>query len=156
MTVFNDEALLSDLTDKSDLKQLITDYLNLADSRRWEEWVLCFTEDAVFDLPNSFGRMEGRKNIFDVCVGAMEGTWSNTQHMIVNMDFDVDGDCAKGTANIIFVGVPADGAPTQSYMMGGKYRWQFVRTDEGWKIADAWEEFLWNNGGGMEAVFDSE
>ena len=41
-------------------------------------------------------------------------------------------------------------------MMGGIYRWKFLRTPIGWKIDDAWEEFLWNNGTEESEIFDKE
>lgn len=150
------EARLRLLEDERALQRLINDYLNLADQRRWTEWSDTFIEDAVFDLPNSFGLMKGRQEIYDVCVGKMEGVWDRTQHMIVNAHFDVEGDHAKGTANIIFAAVPAGAAITDYYMMGGQYRWKFVRTQAGWKIADAWEEFIWNNGTPFQTVFEVE
>jgi hypothetical protein len=139
--------------DRQALESLINDYLTLADSTRWVEWSETFTEDAQFDLPNAFGLMRGRQEIYDTCVGKMDTAWAITQHMIVNCDFDVEGDSATGSANIIFTGVPPGGARDKSYMMGGIYRWKFVRTAAGWKIADAWEEFLWNNGTEESEIF---
>jgi ketosteroid isomerase-like protein len=151
------EGLLSRLArveDERSLSALTHRYLTLADSRQWVAWSETFTEDAVFDLPNSFGLMTGRQEIFDVCVGKMEGTWAETQHLIVNADFTVDGDQARGTANLIFTGVPPGASPTDVYMMGGRYLWRFRRTDGGWRISQAWEEFIWNNGTELEAVFE--
>lgn len=148
------EARLRHLEDKRALERLILDYLQRADARQWRAWLETFTPAANFDLPNSFGLMRGQQEIYDTCVGKMEGTWAETQHMIVNTDFDIDGDHATGTANICFAGVPAGGAPADVYTMGGRYRWRFVRTADGWKIDDAWEEFIWNNGAGPKAVFD--
>lgn len=150
------ERRIQKIEDNLALNKLINDYLTLADQRRWQEWSETFTEDAIFDLPNSFGIMRGRQEIYDICVGKMEGVWADTQHMIVNTDFDVAGDTAKGTANIIFTGLPTGASETEYYMMGGRYRWQFVRTASGWKIADAWEEFIWNNGTPLKSVFDSD
>ena len=138
------------------LARLIDDYLSLADARRWTEWSETFTEGANFDLPNAFGLMRGRKEIYDICVGKMEGAWEMTQHMIVNCDFDIHGDSATGSANIIFTGVPPGGDRAAPYTMGGIYRWKFARTPIGWKIDDAWEEFLWNNGTEESEIFDKE
>lgn len=143
------------IEDDMALNRLIHSYLSLADSRQWVEWSETFTEDASFDLPNSFGLMRGRQEIYDTCVGKMEGTWKDTQHNIVNSNFQIDGDTATGTANIIFAAVPAGGEPSDVYLMGGRYRWKFARTAQGWRIADAWEEFFWNNGTPMKEVFEA-
>lgn len=144
------------LEDRQALDTLIHDYLSLADARKWLEWSETFTEGANFDLPNAFGMMRGRQEIFEICVGKMDGAWDMTQHMIVNTDFAIDGDVASGSANIIFTGVPVGAGRDTPYMMGGIYRWKFARTAAGWKICDAWEEFLWNNGTEESEIFDKE
>ncbi len=149
------EQRMRRLEDRQALEKLIDDYLTRADRREWKEWAETFTEDANFDLPNSFGLMRGRQEIHDICVGKMDEAWARTQHMIVNADFDLDGDSATGSANIIFCGLPVGGARENPYMMGGIYRWKFTRTAQGWKICDAWEEFLWNNGTQESEIFDA-
>ncbi|QUT06821.1 nuclear transport factor 2 family protein [Sphingobium phenoxybenzoativorans] len=145
---------LERLEAKADLNALVQRYVTTADRRQWREWSQCFTENAQFDLPNSFGLMKGRQEIYDICVGKMDHAWADTQHNVVSRDFKVDGDTATGSANIFFSGLPVGADPTQSYAMGGRYRWQFTRNPAGeWAIADAWEEFIWNNGSEQQAVF---
>jgi len=147
-------ARLERLEAKADLHALVQRYVTTADARQWRDWVQCFTPDAQFDLPNSFGLMKGRDEIYDVCVGKMDHVWAHTQHNVVNRDFQVDGDTASGTANIFFSGLPVDADPTESYAMGGRYRWKLTRESGGqWAMADAWEEFIWNSGSAQEAVF---
>lgn len=150
-------ARLERLEAKAGLDALIQRYAATADRREWRDWVQCFAPDARFDLPNSFGLMTGREEIYDVCVGKMDHVWAETQHNIASRDFHVDGDTASGTANILFAGLPVGADPTQCYTMGGRYRWTFVRDAAGaWTIADAWEEFIWNSGSEEQAVFARE
>lgn len=150
-------ARLERLEAKAGLDALVQRYATTADKRQWREWVRCFTPDARFDLPNAFGLMQGQDEIYEVCVGKMDHVWADTQHDIVNRDFQLDGDSAHGTANIFFAGLPKDSDPTQSYAMGGRYRWRFTRGEDGrWAMDDAWEEFIWNNGAAQQAVFASE
>ncbi len=161
MTISNDtiEGLarrIALIEDDMALQRLIHSYLSLADGRHWKAWSETFTEDANFDLPNSFGLMRGRQEIYDVCVGKMDGTWKDTQHNIVNTNFCIDGDTATGTGHIIFAAIPAGGEPADVYLMGGRYRWKFSRTAEGWRISDAWEEFFWNNGAAPKVVFEKD
>lgn len=150
-------ARLERLEAKADLGSLVQRYVTTADCRQWREWVTCFTPDAQFDLPNSFGLMKGREEIYDVCVSKMDHVWAQTQHNVVNRDFRVDGDTASGTADISFTGLPVDADPTGFYAMGGRYRWKFTKDRDGnWAIADAWEEFIWNNGSEQQSVFANE
>lgn len=147
------ESRLQRIEDDRALTKLINTYHKRADAFDWNGWAETFTEDAVFEFAGGFGRMCGRKDIHDKCKGAMDHVYNVMQHIMVNLDFEVTGDRATGTGNLIFVGIGDEHQPAAFYMAGGRYRWAFLRTQEGWKIADAFLEFIWNNGADEDAVF---
>jgi hypothetical protein len=111
-----------------------------------------FTEDAVFTIPGAFGILTGRKEIHDVSKAALAALYQTTQHYIVNLDFEIDGDSATGSGDLIYCALPDAGQPTGYYLTGGRYRWTFARTPAGWRIATASLNFLWNNGAGNGSV----
>ena len=152
----NDGAKIKYLDDQLQLRKLINTYHWRADHHDWEGWSQTFTEDAVFDLPNSFGLLNGRKEIHDVCKGNMAHIYKIMQHIMVNLDFEITGpDSATGHANLIFTALADPSKPTQFVQSGGRYNWEFKRTPAGWRIHRARLDFLWNNGGDKEAVFDT-
>ena len=139
------------------LEKLINAYHWHADHFEWKAWAECFTEDATFDLPGTFGLMKGRQAIHDTCKGNMDHVYDTMQHVMVNLDFEILGpDTASGRGNLVFSAVPDRRRPDQPYRAGGRYTWRFRKTAEGWKIADATLVFLWNSGNDADAVFDGE
>lgn len=145
------------LSDHLQLEKLINTYHWRADSLDWVGWSETFTEDAVFNLPNSFGLLKGRKEILEVCRGNMAHVYKIMQHIMINLDFELTGaDSATGHANLIFTGVADPSEPTQYVQSGGRYVWEFRRTAAGWRIHKAHLDFIWNNGGDKESVLKSK
>lgn len=142
------------LEDESALRKLINTYHKRADAFEWEAWAACFTDDAVFVLAGTFGTLHGRQQILEVCKGQMDHIYQVHQHIMVNLDFDIDGgDSAGGTGNLIFTALADAGDQARYYQAGGRYQWKFRRTGQGWRIAEARLDFLWNNGADEDAVF---
>lgn len=134
------------IADRLALEKLINVYHKAADAFDWRGWSETFTEDAVFEVRGGFGEMRGRAEIHDRPKAAMDAVYAHMQHIIVNADFEIEGDVAGGTANLVYIGVFDAGRPHEYYMAGGRYSWRFVRRPEGWRIARGLLEFLWNNG----------
>ncbi len=136
------------------LKKLIHTYHWNADHFDWVAWSECFTEDATFNLPGTFGLMRGRREIHDTCKGNMDSVYDSMQHVMVNLDFEFSGEeSATGHGNLVFTAVPDGTRPERCYRSGGRYTWSFAKTREGWKISDATLEFIWNTGDDADAVF---
>lgn len=149
------EARIRRIEDELALKALINSYHKRADALDWAGWAESFTEDAVFEF-KSFGTMRGRQAIHDTCKAAMAHVYDAFQHYMVNLDFELAGDTATGTGNLVFVGLTDAAAPTRHYMAGGRYQWRFARIAGGWRIRQARLEWLWNNGADAERVFAEE
>lgn len=153
MSSENYESRLQRIEDERALEKLINTYHKHADVFDWIGWADCFTESAVFEFTGGFGVMRGRKDIHDKCKGAMDHVYEVQQHIMVNLDFATTADGATGTGNLIFVGIADKNNPANFYMAGGRYKWTFARSADGWKIAEAFLEFIWNNGADADAVF---
>lgn len=142
------------IEDELALKKLMNTYQRRADEFNWAEWAETFTEDSLFEFEGGFGRMEGKQFIHDTCKAAMDPIYDDFQHYMVNLDFEIDGsDIATGTGNIIFVALTDSSKPTEIYMAGGRYRWKFARTTDGWRIKHTMLQWVWNNGQDADGVF---
>jgi SnoaL-like domain len=145
---------LGHLHDLALLERLINDYHWRADHFDWVGWAASFTEDAIFELPSTFGALKGRTEIREVCKANMDHVYDTMQHVMVNLHFEVTGsEAATGHGNLIFTAVPDAAKPHEFYQAGGRYVWKFRRTAEGWRICEARLDFLWNNGGDQASVF---
>lgn len=140
------------LEDKEALASLMNRYCRTADENDWEGWSRCFTENADFDF-GPFGQHHGREKIREVCEAA-EAPYLDKQHSMTNMQFEVDGDTARGTAYLWFAGVPDPLNPLHHYDIGGPYRWEFQRTDEGWLLSRMNLRIVWTQGDADASVFD--
>jgi hypothetical protein len=154
MTEQSLEHRLKLVEDELAIQKLMNVYCRRADAFQWESWAETFTEDSLFDFEGGFGTMRGRAEILEKCKGAMDHVYSSFIHYIVNVDVEVDGgDTATGTGNIVFAALTDDARPTAYYLSGGRYKWQFARTADGWRIAHTVLRFIWNNGADEDAVF---
>ena len=150
------EKRIQQLENLAALKKLIDTYHWRADHFDWQGWSECFTEDAEFEFPGAFGTMCGRKNIHDICKSNMDHVYGEMQHVMVNLDFDLTGpNTATGHGNLIFTAIPDPLKQSVNFMSGGRYNWEFKRTDDGWLIAKAHLVFLWTAGQDQEDVFNA-
>jgi len=142
------------IEDELAIKHLIDEYGRRADTLDWEYWTETFTEDSMFDFDGSFGVMQGRDNIRETCRGNMAPVYEDFMHYMLNTIVSVDGsDIATGTGNIVFVGLPDKSRPDEFFAMGGRYKWEFRREHDGWKISRTHVTFLWNTNADINEVF---
>lgn len=155
MPNLNLEERIQRIEDELALKKLIETYSKRADEFDWHGWAGTYTENALDEFDGAFGTSRGRQEIMERARDFMEPIYDDFMHYIVNIDIDeIQGDRATGTSNIIFLAMVDSEKPSQYYMAGGRYKWVFERTSEGWRIAHKKLRFLWNNGADNEAVFE--
>jgi ketosteroid isomerase-like protein len=145
------ERRLGVLEDKEALAALMNRYCRTADDKDWQAWSRCWTEDAEFVF-GPFGVHRGRDVIREVCAES-EAPYQDMQHSMTNMQFEVDGDRATGTAYLWFAGVPDRDRPAQHFDIGGPYRWEFARTAEGWRLSRMELRVAWTVGSDADSVF---
>lgn len=143
----NIEDRIKHIEDQNELKRLMNTYHWRADHDEWESWSELFTEDATYNFRNSWGFLNGRAEIRDVCREKMRDAWGATQHLLVNLEFTITGEnSAIGHGNLFFAGCPDAAKPDENYITGGRYNWEFKRTPAGWRIYRGQLDFLWNTG----------
>ncbi len=139
------------------LTKLINTYHQRADDFDWDGWAETFVDDASFFFEHGFGQMTGRDGIKEICKSSMDPFYDLMQHIMINLDFDLTGpDTATGRANLIFTAIADEAKRDQYYQSGGRYRWDFKKTADGWRIANAYLDFLWNNGQDADNVFETK
>ncbi|MFM0757348.1 nuclear transport factor 2 family protein [Paraburkholderia strydomiana] len=138
------EARIKLIEDRIALEDLLARYRNLADDLKFAEWAdAMFTEDAVFDIPRTvYGCQNGRGEIKANSVGNNTGSWEDTMHLMINPEFNIDGDTARGTVDMLFYAVPKGMHATSYIFDGARYAMSYRRTKDGWRISRIEAKFL--------------
>jgi hypothetical protein len=124
---------LRELIDRETISDLIHRLGAVLDDQRFDDLALVFGEDASITTPG--GHAEGLDAI--VAQAARNHTPElRTQHLATDLVIDLDGDRARARAN--YVGVFAvgsgDPAPAPRFQIGSVYRFDLVRTADGWRL----------------------
>ncbi len=129
------DAKLQQLLDEKEIVDVMTAYTTGLDTKDWDLLASCFTPDGDADFGElaGVGALDSPQALVELCRGALQDL-QGTQHLQGNFVVEVDGDTARAScyfqANHFL-----DGAPGGSnFVVWGKYRDQFVRTGDGWKI----------------------
>jgi hypothetical protein len=133
------------LVDRMDIDDLLTRYTVALDTRQWDLLSTVFTPDATIDYTSS----QGIKGEFPEIAAWLQkalSAFTASQHLLGNRQITVDGD--RGTGRTYFfnpnslIGVSGD---TTMLFVGGYYLDSFLRTPDGWRITDRYEETVWFN-----------
>jgi 3-phenylpropionate/cinnamic acid dioxygenase small subunit len=121
------------IADRLAIVDVLHRYATGLDSRAWDLLASAFTEDGVADYGELGGVNRGPEAIVALCRGALQGL-DASQHIIANEVIEVDGDTARARCyfQAQHVCVGTEGGDT--YMVGGTYEDELVRTPEGWRI----------------------
>jgi len=139
------------LEDREALTALLNHYCNIADAHDWEGYANCYIDDAVMTF-ESWGDIKGKKEITKA--SSAEQIFEGLQHSMTNMQFQVDGsDKATGTAYLWFCATPETSKPEVHYAFGGPYKFEFVRTSDGWRISRMRLKKIWAQGKDTKGVF---
>ena len=141
----NIEERIGVLEDNLALTRLLNGYHLTLDRLDWDAWIEVFTADAEVNFIGGYGTMKGKAEIFERSTAAMRGAHERLQHVMLNLDFDIDCDAAQGTGDLLFAAIPKAAVPTRYFTAGGRYSWRFQRTPAGWRIAAMTLEFIWTN-----------
>ncbi|NNE72749.1 MAG: nuclear transport factor 2 family protein [Acidimicrobiales bacterium] len=134
---------LQTLADRLAIEDFLTTYAKAVDGKDWDLWRSLFTEDAKIDYISAGGIAGGRDEV---------ATWleenlamfSMTQHLISNIDAQIDGDSA--TVRAMFYNPMKFAGDGPQFFCGGFYNHDLIRTDDGWKSTNLLEESQWTEG----------
>jgi len=137
------DARLQRLLDEAEIRDLLLAFAHALDDKDWGAYAATFTEDGVFEILGQ--RRVGRAEI--AAGPARDLTrFDRTQHFSTNHVIALDGDMASARSYLLGVHLPDAGQPAQHADVGGTYRCECRRTDEGWKLSHVALEVWWSGG----------
>jgi 3-phenylpropionate/cinnamic acid dioxygenase small subunit len=139
-------AVTQELVDRLEIESVLRRYAWALDAREYDRLDDVFTPDAFLDYTTAGGIKGGFAEV-KAWLAKVLPTFPAYQHLISNVEVTVDGDTA--TSRAAFYNPMghdrADG--TRVYFhCGGEYRDQWVRTDDGWRITNRFEQTIWMDG----------
>jgi len=117
---------------KADITAVLLRYATAIDTKDWELFRSCFTDDVDADY-GQIGRWTDAAAITEFMAGVHEAM-SDTKHMLHNMVIDV-GDGHAGAVTYVHTVQALAADPTQWVDAVGQYRDELVATPDGWRIA---------------------
>jgi len=122
-----DATLLSDITDRREITDLVSRLGLWLDEGRFDEAPSVLIDDVTVDTPG--GHAEGIEHV--IAQARRNHQHDHLQHVITNVLIDLDGDRAKVRANLVVTF--ADAAVTSQ--QGERYRFEAARTPDGWRLS---------------------
>ena len=131
---------VQDMSDRLEIQDLFARYCFAIDERDWDALESVFTPDARIDYTETGGAKGSLAEIKAWLPIALE-RFPAFQHMVATTKLTVDGDRAT-SRTILFNPMVHDG---QTFFIGLWYRDTLVRTAEGWRISERYEEMGWTH-----------
>ena len=135
-----------EISDRLELMDLMVRYSDAVDTRSWDTFDDLFTPDATIDY-TAFDGPRGTVAEIKEYLASVLPTFPAFQHMVSNPMLAIDGDTATGRTmcfNPMAVSRPeGDAGENRVFFCGLWYLDRFVRTADGWRIADRSEEKSW-------------
>jgi len=128
-----------EISDRFEIQNLLVDYCNAIDGRKWALLDSIFTHDAIIDYTEAGGAKGTLADIKAYLEKALK-PFSSMQHMLGLPSISIDGDIATArTAVYNPMVIPQKGQP-HVFFVGLWYCDELIRTDEGWRISKRSEE----------------
>jgi 3-phenylpropionate/cinnamic acid dioxygenase small subunit len=135
-----------DVSDRLEIDDLLSRYTFAIDAKDFDALDTVFTPDAQIDYTTS-GGIKGAYPEVKAWLAKALAMFPTTQHLLGNKRVTLDGDTA--TSRTYFynpMGAPKKGGGLQMFFVGGYYNDRLVRTPDGWRIAERFEETAWMDG----------
>jgi 3-phenylpropionate/cinnamic acid dioxygenase small subunit len=116
-----------------------------ADQREWDELAEVFAEQVALDYTSLNGGEPATLTPAQIVDGWRTGlgVYTATQHLLTNHLVALDGDSAVCTAAFQATHRKSDDS---LWTLGGTYRFDLVRTSEGWRITGVVMSAVWSDG----------
>jgi hypothetical protein len=137
---------LQELSDRMEIRDLVTAYTRAVDTRTWDALDDVFTEDAVLDYTSVGGPADSLAVVKPWIEQGLRG-FDRYQHVIGQVAIELVGDTARATAYLVnpMVAKAPDGTETL-WEVGGYYHHELVRTSDGWRSQRMVDEIIWQRG----------
>lgn len=129
--------------DSDDIRNRIARLAYAQDEKDWDAVRAAYVEDAIYVHPG--GRLEGVDEIVARTRKALESL-DTSQHLIGSITITVSGDTASSRAYFQAQHVRAAAPGGELYAIAGSYTDRWVRTPEGWRIAERTQTYQWRSG----------
>ena len=136
-----------ELADRAEIQDVIVRYGWAIDTKDWALLDTCFTADAYVDYSSNPGGKVGPYPEIRAWVAKVMKAFPVTQHLMSNVDIKLDGDRATVRTMVTNPqGAATREGPLHFFFVGARYDDEFVRTPDGWKIAQRVETTQWFQG----------
>ncbi|MFF7759946.1 nuclear transport factor 2 family protein [Streptomyces griseorubiginosus] len=140
---------LATVLDRLAVDALVTDYAAAVDDGDWEAYRGLFTSDGRADY-RSAGGVEGDADGVAAWLADSLGLFSMRQHLIVNrrvrfgtLEQDT-GDTARVRADYLNpMRLAGTDATAPDFVCGGRYAFDLLRTDDGWRVREVVVQEKW-------------
>jgi 3-phenylpropionate/cinnamic acid dioxygenase small subunit len=122
-----------------EIDDLGTRYATAVDAKDWDLYRTCFTTDAVIDY-TAAGGIRGNVDEITAWLDEALKNFTSTIHYVTNRAVTLDGDTATG--RLAYYN-PMGLDETKLLVCWGYYNDKYVRTAEGWRIAERVEDVAW-------------
>jgi 3-phenylpropionate/cinnamic acid dioxygenase small subunit len=131
---------LQQISDRIEIDDLLIRYTVAIDTKDWELLDMVFTPDAKVDYTTS-GGIKGDYPEVRAWLAKALALFDMTQHLISNSVVRIDGDTATARTMVFNPMGRDDGKGGLSlFYVGAWYDDKLVRTPEGWRITERFEE----------------
>jgi SnoaL-like domain len=130
-----DDAKMQALSDTREIIDVINQYTTALDTKNWEMLKATMTPDGKADFGHLSGAgvLDSPQALVDACRSRLQDL-DATQHLQGNYIVEVTGDTAKASC-YLQASHWAEGLPGgNQFVVWAKYRDDFVRTGNGWRI----------------------
>ena len=137
---------IQEISDRLRINDLLVRYTVCIDNKDWDLLDTVFTPDALVDYTTS-GGIRGPYPEVKAWLQKALALFSMTQHMISNSTVTIDGDQATGRTMVFNpMGMKNKEGKQQLFYVGAYYHDKLVRTEDGWRIAERFEEQAYVDG----------
>jgi hypothetical protein len=146
------EMSIQEISDRIAINDLLTRYTVAIDKKDYNLLDTCFTPDADVDYTTSGGTKGKYPEVRKWLEGALS-VFPITMHFISNSVVEIDGD--KATARTYVINPMVFVNPDESqhiFTVGAYYNDKLVYTEDGWRIAERFEEQAYLEGSLPEAL----
>jgi 3-phenylpropionate/cinnamic acid dioxygenase small subunit len=134
---------MQEMSDRLEIQDLLARYCHAIDARDWDALDAVFTPDARIDYSETGGAAGSFAEIKAWLPRALE-RFPAYQHLVATSRLDVTGDEARCRTILFNPMVHRNAAgEDQVFFIGLWYRDRLVRTPEGWRIAERYEEMAY-------------
>jgi 3-phenylpropionate/cinnamic acid dioxygenase small subunit len=138
---------LQEISDRLEIDDVLSRYTFAIDTKDFDALDDVFTPDATIDYTTS-GGIKGTYPEVKAWLAKALRLFPTTQHLLGNKRVTIDGDAATSRTHFYnpMVAPKDGGGGIQMFYVGGYYNDRLVRTPDGWRIADRFEETAWMDG----------